>query len=57
VSDLIADVVGDTYSGDLPLEPGTTMTSHLVGELRRRVDRSGRATNLPNFSAESANAA
>jgi hypothetical protein len=43
VSDLIADVVGDTYSGDLPFAPGASMKNHLIGELRRRAARSQRA--------------
>ena len=46
VSDLIADFVGDTYSGDLPFAPGASMKNHLIGELRRRTDRSQRAVKL-----------
>lgn len=44
VSELIGDVVADTYSGEAPCKPGQTMTAHLVGEVRRRVARSRRAT-------------
>jgi hypothetical protein len=52
VSDLIADVVGDTYSGDLPFAPGANMTNHLIGELRRRADRSAReAKHLVSLDA------
>jgi hypothetical protein len=49
--ELIADVVGDLFSGELAWEPTTSreqwalaMASHVIGELRRRAIRSHRAT-------------
>jgi hypothetical protein len=41
---LIGDVVADTYSGDTPYDPDQSMATHMIGEVRRRVARSQRAT-------------
>src|SRR4051812_36208372 len=50
VRELVADVVGDIFSGELAWDASspratwaTSMASHLIGELRRRVKRSHRA--------------